>query len=1026
MAGSRIPGWEAAQHKIYSEYECSDYDERRFLDVVNTLIKRHDMLRCQFDDSGYQRIIEKVEIENLKLVDISDETDSEKQRYMESVRKRIENQFLDYHKAPLASLEITKYCSDKYSIYFYVDALIADGWSHEILVSEANRLYCGELVKPEEFTLSYRDYAVNKRLRKETEAYQSAQEYWKNKMNELPGVPEIPLLQNPDLVSDTECFQMKRALSNEAWERVEQAAESMGVTPFIVTLTAFCKVLARYSKAQSFTLNIPFVDRPAVHDQMNSIVGMCSSFFLFDYENKSGETMEETAKRVQSRIWELKEHSIFEGSEVVREFYHQSGVVNEFMATIVFTSLIDVPYGEKKTFKKSYIETHTSQIWLDAVAFRDEYGVSFNWDCVESLLDKKLINDMSLSFIGLLLELAEANCAWDKREESDFPEEELEIIESVNATEEVMTEQSINELLIRSFQANPDNIALADGVNEITYQKLEQLALQLSNYLGSRGIKKGDAVAIVMEKGWHQIVAAVGILFTGAVYVPLESEMPAANIKYCLKKIEAKAVITDSSYAEKVQQAGAGAIINFNMELFRGTGITEYQPAVDAIDDVFAVIHTSGSTGHPKGIYLSQRGLINSVLFTNKKFDVNETDAFIALTNLCHDMSLYDIFGGLFAGATIVVPGEKEWKDPEAWVRLIEQYQITIHNSVPALFEMLIENYRRREGFQLPTLRLVILGGAFLRINTARDIRLMAPNCTLVNVGGPSETTLWSIYHIVDDSDIKAGTIPYGRAISNIKHYILNDNMELCPIGVKGVMCTEGVGVAKGYVGLPEEESKRFVMWHGKRIYITGDMGYYLPDGEIGILGREDDQIKINGKRIELKGIEHIICENLDVSQCVVVTNKEASFPLAYYVSDTEYTENQIKAAVRKYLPEYMVPKYCIGIPDIPLTRNGKVDTNALPDISAELETIESAESRDDLDMELIEQCNAAIGGKELTIKNNFFMSGGDSLGLIKILAYIRENYDIELSIAKMFGTPTIEAWHDMIVEKIMAEEARK
>lgn len=1009
---------------IYSEYECVNYEHEKFIWVLNELIKRHDMLRCEFDDSGTQRIKENCEIKEIKYTDISEETEEKKKEDLYQIRKRMEEQFLDYRCAPLASVEVTKIDSNRYIIHLYLDALIADGWSHELLVSEADILYNDENFERKELGVSFKDYVTYKNTRKTTENYMAAEKFWKDKLNNMPGVPDIPLLNDPDLIKEVHCFQVKKDLSNEEWGRVEKAAEHMGVSTFIVSLVAFCKVLARYSKTQRFIINIPFADRMSIHEDMQSIVGMCSSFFLYDFENFKDEYMSDTVKRVQKKIWKLKEKSVFEGSEVVREAYRKIGSINDAMATIVFTSLIDVPYREKKHFKRRYVQTHTSQIWLDAVAFRDDSGVSFIWVCVENLLDYYTVNNMADCFINLLLELVQNENAWFERKHIDYPKSDLEIIASINNTNENMENKSINELLTNSFNRYKDNIALAGFDKIVQYKDLEKYSLNIMAHLISRGIGSGDGVAIVMEKDWKQVVAVISILYSGAFYMPLESELPSAGLEYCLKNAEVKTVITDKKNKEKLQNIKGIELIEIEHLLTEKLEDEYSMPVKTRLDDIFAVIHTSGSTGHPKGIFLKQRGLINSVQFTINKFNICDKDVFFALTNLCHDMSMFDIFGALFVGATIVVPEENSWKNPDMWVKLISEYGVTIWNSVPPIIEMLIENMRRIKDFQMPTLKNIILGGAFLSVGTAKTLKAIAPQSRLINVGGPTETTLWSIYHVVTDEDIARGLIPYGCAIANMKHYVLNDNLELCPIGVKGVISSVGVGVAKGYVQLPEEENKRFIQWYdNKRLYLTGDMGYFLPNGEICIIGRTDDQIKINGKRIELKGIENCISQYTNVRQCCVTTNRNGNFLIAYYVSEQEYDENYFKDILKNYLPLYMIPKYFIQMLKLPLSKNGKIDPKLLPELGEMTAHKDEVSPRDDLDRELVEKCKEVINCEYITIGDNFFLVGGDSLGLIKIVAYVREIYAIDLSIADMFNNPTLENWHDMILKKIIEED---
>lgn len=1004
---------------IYAEIRCKSYNHDKFLDVVEKLIVRHDMLRCVFDDNGNQHILKDIGKVKVPLKDISKYSLEKKNEYLYKLRKKLENQILDYRKAPLATLNITIINDGEAIIHLYHDAMIVDGWSHEMLLSEADTLYQDINSKLPDINISFKNYVEYCNHIKCTDLYNSSKSFWKEQIKTLPDNPELPLIEDPQNLKEITSIQIKKMFTFDEWHEIECAAEFMKVSTFVLSLTAFCKSIARYSNKQSFIINIPVSYRPEFHEDIDKIVGVCSNYFLFDFNNLKDISFAECAQKVQKRLWELNDNNSFTGTEVVRELYKTNGKIGDNIATIVFTSLIDVPYKPRKFLKREFIETHTSQIWIDSVAFKMDDHVTFNWDCVEGLFDKYVLNKMADYFKNIMQLLVGDIRAWNNYKSIALDIEDKKIIDSVNNSKSRIENKTINEKFLESYNKFSKKVSICTIEKTYTYKELFEESQRISYLLKEAGVKSGDGVAILMNKSFHQIASVISILSIGAFYMPLDIDMPDSYINYCLKNSNINVVITNTNSKEKNIN---NSVINIDDKL--DCKIKEsYNPIKDNINNLMCIIYTSGSTGRPKGIKINQLGLINAVNFTNNEFCVNENDKAIALTNLCHDMSMYDIFGMLFSGGSIVIPNHRELKDPLHWVELINKYEVTIWNSVPSFMKMLYECKLDEPNFSIPSLRLIIHGGDFLKPSIAGWVKKITNKSELINVGGPTETTLWSIYHRVTDQDIKNNRIPYGKAIQNMSHYILNENLELCPLGVKGTIFSSGVGVSDGYINLEEENKKRFIEWNNKRLFNTGDVGFYLKNGEIQIVGRDDNQIKINGKRIEIEGIENILSSYMDIKSCVVKLSSTGDYLIAYYLSKINYTNQELELAVTNKLPLYMLPKYFIRVDKMPVTLSGKIDRKALPSEYIEEEIDIKIELRDDLDLELSEYCCELLSRNKILINDNFFIIGGNSISAIKMLAFIKKNYMVDIKLADMLSNPTIECWHDLILDEILKDD---
>lgn len=1004
----------------YAEILCSDFEEEKFIRVIGKLVNRHAMLRCWFDELGNHHIEPTISY-HIPVHDVSEKTEEVRRAAIEEVRNRMENVILDYTKAPLVRVEVSRISKSEAIIHLYMDALISDGWSHELLLYEADFLYDNEEIKLPELEFQYSDFVTYCEKRKGTSKYNKARKFWIDKLAILPENPMLPVHTKQANRGRIISEQQRKVISWDIWKNIETAASSHGLSTFILSFTAFCKAVAKYSKNQKFVINLPVSNRPQIHKDIDKIVGVCSNFFLFDFENSNQESLLETARRVQNQMWELKEHDCFNGNEIIREIYRESGEVGSFVATIVFTSLLDIPLPEKKNLKRVYLETHTSQIWMDTVMMADIDGITFNCDFVKDLLNKKLVDHMIGDCIMLLEKLAVDLNSWHNIYAIPLSKEDKKRWAANNNETMELPALSVMDSFLIHVQEKPEQPAIATSSQVLSYRETFDKVLCINSQLRELGINKGDAVAVVTNKAWYQVTAILGILSTGACYVPVDEAFPEKTLTYCMNTAEVKICLTDDQNESKVLNLEEVQVLNVESLSYEDSAKAEI--AATSVQDILAVIFTSGTTGMPKGIRLKQIGVLNSVWFTNKKYHLAGEDKAIALTNICHDMSMYDMFGMLVAGGTIVIPEKGEAREPEKWMDLMRRFGVTIFNSVPAFAEMLFLNDAKEVKESLKKMRLVIHGGDFLKPSLARKLLDSNPNLKLINVGGPTETSLWSIYHEVTREDIEQEKIPYGRPIANMKHYILNDIQEEVPAHVMGTIYSEGIGLAEEYVGQPELTKEKFVKWKGRRVFITGDLGYYSETGEIIICGRDDNQIKINGKRIELEEIEKQVNHLEQIEAVCVIYHRQTKRLVAYYTGKQELEKNTLQTILKSNLPDYMIPSVWINLSKLPLTRNGKIDRKSLArqSLDAYLPTKPKTQKYEDsIEEELYQQAAKILGRSSIPKGANFFMEGGNSILAIQMLAFIRKNYAVSMGLGELFKNPCMNIWHDLIAERKM------
>ncbi|EHQ88979.1 non-ribosomal peptide synthetase [Desulfosporosinus youngiae] len=1003
----------------YIELECNPYDHEKMRRVIQKLIDRHDMLRCAISRDGRQRFLPVVDWE-IPLADKTRTPPAELERYLLEVRAQMLGLTLDLEKPPLLALQATLTAPSRAILHIYVDGLIIDGWSYEVFHSELEILYRDEGVSFPALAVTFKDYVEYKGAQKKTARYQRDKEYWLAKIGDIPEAATLPQLKPLQELETIAGIQIPCGLSLEEWRALEEKAAAFGVSGFAVLLSSFAAVIARWNYKQKFLLNIPEFDRPKFHPDADKIMGICSSFLLFTVDNQK-EPFIDKVLRNQEQLWELKSHNTFSGMEVLREIYKRNNTFTNALVPIVFGMMAETPQLEKELLKVRYQENHTSQIWIDINTVLYNDGIEFNWNCVKGHMETKMLETMVELQKGILREAAYNREFWDLPVELPLPAEERKIIARANDTARRIEYQSFGKVMADSFRKNAGRTLIVTDTQTYTYAEIQQWVRGMQSKLVSLGLKPGDIAGICMGKSVEQIVAVLAVVSLGAVYMPVEYTYPDRLVLNCLRAVKSRILLTTRQKAEGFKAEGIMTLVpTLEKETSEMTGP---EPAGADEDAILALIHTSGSTGVPKAVPISHKGLFNAIQFTVEKFGIGAEDQVLALTNLAHDMSMFDIFGMIYAGGSIALPQEEGARDPAHWQMLMGRQRVTIWNSVPAMLDMLFESAGGTIPHGLASLRLIISGGDYLHLKTAQMILETLPKARLVNVGGPTETTLWNIYHEVAAEDIQKAVIPYGKPIRNTKYYVLNENLEQVPVGVTGMMYCAGAGVTKGYAADRSATAARYFRYErtGEWLYKTGDLGKYDAGGNLHFMGREDFQVKILGKRIELEGIAAVIREVEGVMVSAAKLGKDKQSILAYYVSRAVVPEDVLAEKVRANLPDYMLPRHFIRLETMPLTANGKIDRKALPEgLAAQQSEPLKVKSlpRDEMEGKLVEVYSEMLG-TEVDIDADFFMMGGNSLLAVKTVARIREECRIDISLTEMFTTSTIRELYDLIREKM-------
>lgn len=899
----------------YTEVDIQGLDVKRFELALRRLIERHDMLRAVVQPGGWQQILHEVPSYSIEVTDLRESGETAAAARMTQIRERMSHQVLPSGSWPLFEIQATLLQENKVRLHFSVDMLIGDAMSWQILAKELEELYADADAALPHITISFRDYVLAERKLRDSETYKRSVGYWDERLGNLRPGPELPLAMAPSLLIQPQFSRITRRLAPEVWHRLKYKASSAGITSSMLVATVFSEVLAAWSSVPSFTLNVTMFNRLALHEEVERLVGDFTSVTLLAVEPLAGEAFVDKARRLQAQMWENLDHRDVSGVHVLRKLAQRQGSMQ--LLPVVFTSLLHNEDAPKQTpsllglnllgmgskGEDTYSISQTPQVWLDHQVAEEQGELVMNWDAVTELFPAGMLEEMIEACCSRLSNLSSSDEAWSLAPEGwrmllaplSLPEEAKVYPEA--ARSEVL----LHELFVERALDQPGKCALTTSDRQLTYGELYRYSVHIARLLQEGGAIPNHTVAVVMEKGWEQIAGVMGILMAGAAYLPVDPHLPEERISYMLSHGEVEQVLTQSWLAERLN--GLSDVRTIIMDKLQVPD-EDMMPfaSVQRADDLAYVIFTSGSTGIPKGVMINHRGAVNTILDINRRFGISADDRLLALSSLSFDLSVYDIFGTLAAGGTIVLPDSGMAPNPEEWMEVLHRQNVTMLNSVPSLLEMLIK-YAEGQHLRLPdALRLVMLSGDWIPVTLPDRIRAQGQDIRLNSLGGATEASIWSVEYPIGEVQPDWRSIPYGRALTHQSVCVLDESLNSRPTWVPGSLYIGGEGLAMGY-WRDEEKTKASFLHHpvsGERLYRTGDRGRYLPDGNIEFLGREDNQVKIRGYRVETGEIEAMLNQHPEVSKSVVILAGKLSGDsrlIAYVVpsANTEGTDGSGK-----------------------------------------------------------------------------------------------------------------------------------
>ena len=999
-------------------------------EAFNTIVMRHESLRTTFsyvDGSPVQVINRSAEVE-LPVIDLSalpaGERETEARRLANEEAKRP----FDLGKGPLMRGSLLRLAEDDHVLLLTIHHIVSDGWSGGILMRELTTLYEafseGKPSPLAEMPIQYADFAVWQREWLQGEVLEEQLAYWSQRLGGALPRLELPIDRPRPLVQAYRGSYASAKVSKDLNEQLKAMARGEGVTLYMLLLAAFQVLLSRYSGQEDIIVGSPIAGRNRAETE--GLIGFFINTLALRTNLSGNPTFRNLLQRVRDAALGAFEHQDLPFEKLVEELQPERSLSYSPIFQVMFV-LQNAPskalqLGRLKLGSFGF-ESLTTRFDLELHVWeRADSTLSCTFFYNTDLFDAATVKRM-ITHYRTLLESVVADPGqhiWDLALLTAEEREQL-LVEWNHTQTDYPRDKTIHELFEEQVERTPEAIAVVYEEKRLDYRKLNERANQLAHYLQKLGVGPEVMVAISMERSVEMVIGLLGILKAGGTYVPLDPDYPEQRLRFMLEDTRAPVLITQESLVESLPETGAAVIcLDKDGGLISQESVANLNSGARA-ENLAYVIYTSGSTGKPKGVSVPHRAVSRLVLNTNY-IDLKPSDKVAQVSNASFDAFTFEIWGALLCGAQLVGISMEVALAPQRLAEQIQSHGISTMFLTTALFNQM--------AIQAPNclnrLRNLLFGGEVADPKWVREVLVKGAPERLVHVYGPTESTTFTSWHLVQDVEEGARTVPIGRPISNTTIHILDRQQQLVPVGVSGELHIGGDGLAAGYLNREELTTEKFIPnpyseEEGARLYRTGDLARYLPDGNVEFLGRIDQQVKIRGFRIELGEIEAVLTEHHAVQEAVVVAREETGDKrlVAYLVIGDRSTAgvSELRAYLKEKMPDYMVPSAFVMMDELPLTPNGKVDRHRLP--APEQSRPELQEGfvapRDELERQISNLWEETLNIKPIGVTDNFFELGGHSLLAVGLFAQIEKKFHKNLPLATLFHAPTIEGLAEIL-----------
>ena len=976
--------------------------------ALTALLARHEALRATFSPDGEQLVVAVPGAFTLPLHDLcAIDAEAQALAMAKAHTEAVETPF-DLEQGPLFRAALYRLAPTQHVLLMTAHHSVCDGWSWGVIADDLGLLYAAQRgqVTALEPAPRYADYAQWERAEAATPMAQTQLAYWLGQYpgNTLPAL-ELPL-DRPRAARRS--FDARRAdvlLPAPLVEAARQLGARAGVSLFATLFSVFAGLVHRLSQQDDLVVGVPSAGQAA--SGMPKLVGHCVNLLPVRVAIDPAQPFDVLLRQIANTLLDAFDHQTLTYGTLLRHLPVTRDPSRPSLVSVMFnldratTAQGGSFPGLQSRLSGNARHYENFELFLNAVPVAD--GLQLELQYNTALFDEATVRRWLALYGDALAQLARQPQA-TVAQALACSSEDLTLLQSFNATAAPYDAQlRIDTLIGRQAQATPDAVAVRAGGASLSYRDLDQRANGLAAALQAQGIGPGDLVGLCCARNAHMLVALLGILKSGAGYVPLDPAFPRERIEFMIEDAQLRVAVTDADTDATTPLQALARV--------RADGV---QPSPTApshggdAGNVAYVIYTSGSTGRPKGVRVPHRTVVNLLTGLRTVPGIDAQRRVLAVTTLSFDIAVSEVILPLTVGARIVVADKTQAMQGDRLRELIEAEEVDFVDATPSTWRILLD-----AGWPGRRDLLAICTGEPLPADLARQLLPMVGE--LWNGYGPTETTVWSSFHRVLRAE---GVIPIGRPVINTQFHVLDPQGQPLPVGVTGELYIGGAGVTLGYLDRPELTDERFVPAHdgsGARWYRTGDLGRWRADGVLECLGRADHQVKVRGYRIELGEIEANLARHGAIDRALVVTREDAPGDVrivAYVVPRGPMPEAAaLRQHLASFLPEYMLPQHFVALDALPLLPNGKIDRKALPPpVSAAATRRDAAvPPRDELERQILAAMEQTLSLPGLGIHDDFFALGGHSLLAARLTAQLSRDLQLKLAMSTLFESPTVE-----------------
>ncbi|MCK4258351.1 MAG: amino acid adenylation domain-containing protein [Halanaerobiales bacterium] len=1029
----------------------TNFDFAILKQAFNLMVKKHSILRTGFNMEDFEepvQIVYRKVPEDIQFEDLSYLTKTEQETYITNFLVQDRQHPFTLEDKYFWRMRVFALNDENICLVWIVHHAILDGWSNSLLMTELHNIYTAlesqQSVVLQPLKATYKDAIVEELLQKQDS---KGYEYWKNELMDYKRLDFSGMYKNP-----TGSGLMKKYIKDmgESFlDKLQTQARKYNTTVKNLCFAAYVYMLSMISYENDLVMGIVTNTRPESEDG-DKILGCFLNTVPVRLKVEDTLNWIDFVKKVDKKLLEVKIFDripLFEIGKIIGE--------KNIDCNPIFDTIFN--FMDFHIVKEMY--QGGSGFWGDDYAITGSENTNTIFDFEVNITNGTLVLCPKYVTTVFKDEDIDKLCKYYIRVLNKFiyePEssmvknailldvEKQRLLFEFNDTKlDYARDKTIYQLFEEQVTKTPDNIAVQQGNQCLTYRELNQRANQLAHELCKHGVQPGTFTGIIIDRCVEMVVGLLGISKAGGSYLPLEPGLPENRILKILDSLQVNCLVTDNSTLPLIGQISQNTClvkhifcinstsdqIQVEEALFKNKNLifadqlqhnsTENLLKISTSEDIAYVIFTSGSTGTPKGVVVKHRLVINVIEWVNRTFGVNSSDKILFLTSLSFDLSVYDVFGILATGGCIRIASKAEMKEPNHLLEIIFNEGITFWDSAPAALQRLVPFFPNVQHLaDQSKLRRVFLSGDWISVPMPDLLRKAFPGVEVISLGGATEATIWSNYYPIGKIEPTWPSIPYGKPIQNAKYYILDHKLNLCPIGVAGDLYIGGECLAEGYINDPTLTAAKFIdspYCPGEKLYKTGDIARWFEDGNMEFLGRRDHQVKIRGFRIELGEIESHLLEHDAIQEALVVArtekNSSTKFLCAYYISSRQLDSQEIKDYLIQELPEYMVPAYFVQLDKLPISINGKIDRKALPEpeVGASSNT-EFVPPSGQVEEKLAEIWRDILAPAiKIGRHDNFFDLGGHSLNATTIVARIHKELNVKVPLVEIFKQQTIQ-----------------